>query len=101
MTNITQRDLEAAFLDQTVAGMFGSTPYAYVVVGNDDGTYRLGVAVANEDGYNLISGKNFDSQSEAGEWAADLNRHIGLTDSEVASIIISTMGGMRHTRWPQ
>lgn len=92
MTDITSTHLEAAIIDQTVAGSFGDKPYAYTAV-LFDGGWQLGIAVANEQGYNPVGGKTFDTQSEADKWAKGLNEHIGLSAERVASIIISTMGG--------
>ena len=50
MTDITHQYLEAAIIDQNVAGAFPDKAYAFVAVVN--GGYSLGVAVANEKGYN-------------------------------------------------
>lgn len=91
--DITANNLEAAIIDQQVAGRI-NTPYAFVTTVNDKG-WILGVAVANEPGYNPIFGKTFTSETEAGEWAKGLNEHIGLTPDDTARIIISTMGGRR------
>jgi hypothetical protein len=93
MTDITTKYLEAAFIDQNVAGAFFDRRYAFVSVYNEG--WQLGVAVANESGYNPISGKTFKDQDEAKEWADGLNAHIGLTDLAALQIIGSTMGGNR------
>ena len=91
--DITSKYLEAAILDQIVAGTF-TKPYAFVAVAADRG-YILGVAVANERGYNPTA-KTFDTELEAREWAQGLNEHIGWSDDEIARIVISTMGGERY-----
>ena len=94
MPDITNLFLEAAFIDQNAAGAFPGKRYAFVaVIGG--GAWQLGVAVANEKGYNPIPGKTFDTQAEAKEWAAGLNQHIGLSDDDRIAIICSTMGGRR------
>jgi hypothetical protein len=94
MTDITNTYLEAAFIDQNVAGAFHDKVYAFVaVVAAKD--YQLGVAVANEPGYNPIAGKKFDRYDEAKQWANELNDHIGLSRDAALDIIGSTMGGSR------
>ncbi|HVG51620.1 MAG TPA: hypothetical protein VM867_08310 [Xanthobacteraceae bacterium] len=91
MTDITNTNLEAALLDQKVAGAF-EMPYAFVAVINKDG-WQLGVAVANECGYHPIDGKTFADELAAREWADGLNRHIGLTADDAMCVVISTMCG--------
>lgn len=95
MSDITQTNLEAAIIDQVVAGQFTGLTYAYipVVVIGDGGGWQLGVAVANERGYSPVIGKTFDTQLEAKEWADGLNEHVGIDRNTAAFIIISTMGG--------
>ena len=93
MTDITNTHLEAAILDQKVAGEFQGKVYAFVGVINDG--YQLGVAVANEQGYSPIEGKKFDSYDEAKQWAKELNEHIGLSYDAALDIIGSTMFGPR------
>lgn len=87
--SITSKYLEAAILDQVVAGTFPGKRYAFVAVVNGSG-WGLGVAVADEPGYNPIN-KVFTDQAEADEWAKGLNKHIGLTDNEAFRIVGSTM----------
>ena len=91
--NITNTHLEAAILDQKVAGEFHGKVYAFVAVINDG--YKLGVAVANEYGYSPIEGKTFEHYYQAKEWAAGLNKHIGLSEIEALDIVGSTMRGQR------
>ena len=93
MTDITNQYLEAAFIDQNVAGAFHGKSYAFVAIVN--GGYSLGVAVANEQGYNAITGKTFSTYEEAKRWASELNKHIGLSVDEALDIISSTMFGPR------
>jgi hypothetical protein len=93
MTDITHTHLEAAIIDQIAAGTFEDKAYAFVAVTTEDGP-QLGVAVANERGYNPIPGKTFKSHAEAVEWADGLNEHIGLSRHDAAGIVISTMGGI-------
>jgi hypothetical protein len=93
MTDITNTNLEAAILDQKVAGAMHGKSYAFVAIVNNG--YKLGVAVANEPGYNPIEGKTFDSYGDAKYWANSLNEHIGLSTDEALDIIGSTMGGSR------
>jgi hypothetical protein len=94
MTDITDTHLEAAIIDQCVAGAFHDRPYAFVAVIDESG-WQLGVAVANERGYNPIAGKTFAAQAEAKQWADGLNAHIGRDEDSVIAIICSTMGGNR------
>ena len=96
MTDITNQYLEAAFIDQNVAGAFHGKSYAFVAIVN--GGYSLGVAVANEQGYNAITGKTFSTYEEAKRWASELNKHIGLSADEALDIISSTMFGPRVAR---
>jgi hypothetical protein len=93
MRDITNKSVEAALLDQKVAGAFRGKTYAYVALVAKRG-WILGVAVANESGYHPIEGKTFDNQQQAREWAEGLNAHIGLSDKAAISIVISTMGGV-------
>jgi hypothetical protein len=93
MTDITSRYLEAAFIDQHVAGQFADKAYAFVAVVNG-GAYQLGVAVANESGYNPIA-KTFATWDEARQWASELNAHIGLSEVDALAIVGSTMRGPR------
>jgi hypothetical protein len=93
MTGITTRYLEAAIIDQKVAGEFAGKAYAFVAVVNKG--YKLGVAVANESGYSPIEGKTFDNYGEAKQWASELNDHIGLSRDAALDIIGSTMFGPR------
>ena len=95
MPDFTSLNLEAAFIDQKVAGAFPRKLYAFVAViaSDPDAEYALGVAVANEPGFNPIQGKTFKTWDEAKQWAEGLNAHIGLTHDEAFAIIASTMGG--------
>jgi len=90
--DITNTHLEAAIIDQTAAGAFSGKLYCFVPV-YQDGSWQLGVAIANERGYHPIAGKTFDKEDEVATWAASLNEHIGLSSERVCSIICSTMGG--------
>jgi hypothetical protein len=94
MPDITQKFLEAAIIDQSAAGAFPGKVYAFVAVIGGGG-WQLGLAIANEGGYNPIPGKTFATQSEAKEWADGLNKHIGRDEDSVLSIVGSTMGGRR------
>jgi hypothetical protein len=93
MTDITSNHLEAALIDQSVAGQLFDKRYAFVAVYGEG--WQLGVAVANESGYNPIAGKTFKNQDEAEQWANGLNDHIGLDKLAALQIIGSTMGGNR------
>jgi hypothetical protein len=92
MPDITSTHLEAAIIDQMVAGQFSGTAYVFVPV-CAEGDWQLGVAVANESGYSPVWGKTFDTQAEAKQWAEGLNAHIGRSPDIVSAIVISTMGG--------
>jgi hypothetical protein len=91
MTDITNRNLEAAIIDQVVAGQFRGKRYAFMATQRDDGPWTLSVAVENERGYNPIDGKSFTTRKEAREWADGLNDHLGLTSTEITAIVMSTM----------
>lgn len=93
MPDITNENLQAAILDQKVAGIFRGKTYAYVALVAKRG-WQLGIAVANESGYHPIGGKSFANQQEARKWAERLNEHIGLSDKQAINIVISTMGGV-------
>ena len=92
MTDITSTHLDAALIDQIVAGAFPDKPYAFVAVVIKTDEWQLGVAVANESGYNPIA-KTFATWTEAKKWADALNAHIGRDEDSVLAIIASTMGG--------
>lgn len=92
--DITSTHLEAAIIDQSAAGAFPDKLYAFTAV-IADGGWQLGVAVANEQGYNPIPGKTFKDRGEAKQWADGLNQHIGRDDETVMAIICSSMGGRR------
>jgi hypothetical protein len=92
MNDITSTHLEAAFIDQNAAGAFPGKLYAFTAVVTKSG-WQLGVAVANEQGYNPIPGKTFKDRAEAKEWADGLNKHIGRDADQVLRIIGSSMGG--------
>jgi len=94
MTDITNTHLEAAFIDQSAAGAFPGKLYAFTAVVAKGG-WQLGVAVANEPGYNPIPGKTFKDQAEAKHWAEGLNKHIGRDPDTVMAIVCSSMGGRR------
>ena len=91
----TNNSLNAALLDQKVAGIFEGQDYAYVPVVNDNG-YGIGIAVANEDGYNPVGGMSFNSYAEARLFADGMNKHIGLPMDHVTGIVCSTMGGYSY-----
>lgn len=93
MPDITSKYFEAALLDQRVAGEFRGKTYAYVALCAEGG-HQLGIAVANEQGYNPIS-KIFKDEKVAREWADGLNEHIGVDEDTAMRIVISTMGGQR------
>jgi hypothetical protein len=90
MSDITTNNLEAAILDQVVAGAFAGKRYCFIASQNGAG-WILGIAVQNERGYNPIDGKKFASQHEAAEWARGLNEHIGVTLAQATNIVVSTM----------
>ena len=91
--SITSRFLEAAILDQNVAGAFAGKRYAFVAIPGD--AWHLGVAVAGEQGYSPVEGKTFKTEDEAKQWADGLNEHIGLNEWAAFEIVCSTMRGRR------
>jgi len=97
MTDITSLDLQAAFLDQEVAGMARGRAYCFVAVVGYPKGWKLGVAFANEQGY-IATTKDFKTEAEARDYAERMNQHIGRSDDECMRIVISTMGGQRYRR---
>lgn len=95
MTDITSRNMEAAIIDQKVAGEFRGKRYAFAPVlakGKKIGEFwMLGVAVENEAGYSPVEGRYFAEREEAREWADGLNQHIGHTPSSAFAIICSSV----------
>jgi hypothetical protein len=89
VTDITNQHLEAALIDQSVAGAFNGKLYAFVAVSSNG--YGLGVAVFEEQGYNPVGGKSFTTYGEAKEWADGLNAHMGLSKKAALDIVSSTM----------
>lgn len=89
----TQRSLEAAILDQTVAGTFEDKPYAYAAVLNQGSgkMWAIGIAVEDEAGYNPVAGFEFDTQAEVDAFVDGMNKHIGLTKLKATEIIASSM----------
>lgn len=95
MASITSQHLEAAIIDQMVAGQFQDKVYAFTATLNDKDNFILGVVVANEHGYSPVVGKTFKTYEEAKRWANELNAHIGRSQDEVLEIVTSSMGGAR------
>jgi len=92
----THNNLDAALLDQKVAGVFQGKDYAYVPVVTERG-WEAGIAVANEDGYNPIDGfRSFPDQDTARAFCNGMNKHIGLPMDHATGIIVSTMGGYSY-----
>jgi hypothetical protein len=94
----TNGSLEAALLDQKVAGMYDTKEYAYVAVtrdGKNDKPFGVGIAVLDEPGYTPIDGGlfQFDKYDEASAFAAGMNKHIGLNENAAVRIVASTMMG--------
>lgn len=87
----TQQSLEAAILDQKIAGQMGDQPYAYVAVYTEGTKFGLGIAVEDQQGYSPITGIDFDSHDQAHNFADGMNRHIGLDGTRAAQIICSSM----------
>jgi hypothetical protein len=87
--SITSNNLEAALMDQIAAGAFHGKDYAFVKVYHDD-SWKLGVAVKNEQGYHPFN-RLFEKEVEAKEWADGLNKHIGLSERRATEIVCSTL----------
>lgn len=96
----TNHNLSAALLDQKVAGLFHDQIYAYTVVTVEElpKLWSLGIAVANEDGFNpiLSSEFNWDDFDQASSFVEGMNLHIGLKERDAIEIVVSTMGGRRY-----
>jgi hypothetical protein len=91
MASITSKYLEAALIDQIVAGQFSGLVYAFASV-PEPGGWVLGVVVANEKGYSPVRGKVFTTSTECEYWVEGLNAHIGRSPESVMSIVGSSMG---------
>jgi hypothetical protein len=91
----TSKSLEAALLDQKVAGAMGDLSYAYVAVVGGSKQFTIGIAVEGQDGYNPIDGGlfEFDSYDEANVFCDGMNKHIGLDKRRAIEIICTTMRG--------
>ena len=73
-------------------------PYALVpVVGNAAEHWKIGAAIANEQGYNATTWQTFDTHAEAAEFCDMMNGRLGLTHDQANLIIVSTMGGRAYT----
>ena len=99
----THTSLEAAFLDQKVAGQFHGMDYVYVPSLMDNGMWCVGIAVANEDGHYPIRGSSefeFDRFDLCVIFCHGMNRHIRVPLDHVAEIIASTMGGRTYRGRP-
>ena len=94
MKDITHTWLDAALLDQVVAGKFHGRSYAFVPVMRDSGKpWGLGIAVENEGGYSPIDHDSFswDEYDKAYDFCQSMNRHINLDPRREIQIIASTM----------
>jgi hypothetical protein len=94
----TQQSIEAAILDQKVAGTMGDDPYAYVAVLNHrpGKMWAIGIAVEDQAGYVPIEADimfTFDRREEVDAFVGGMNKHIGLTPDRAARIVISSMRG--------
>jgi hypothetical protein len=92
----TNNSLEAALLDQKVAGTYDTKEYAYVAVTRDGAKgkpFGIGIAVLDEQGYTPIEGGlfEFDSYDSASAFANGMNKHIGLNEHAAVRIVVSTM----------
>ena len=90
----TNRRLEAALLDQKVAGEFHDKDYAYVPVMNHNGKpWAIGIAVEGEHGYSPIVAEAFtyDNRDDAADFCDGMNMHIGLEKIRAIEIVVSSM----------
>lgn len=71
--------------------------WAYVAVLGEHYPARLGIAIANEPGYNPVPEFwcHADTLDEMQAHADQLNAELGLDRKAAVSIIVSTMGGRR------
>ena len=63
------------------------------VVGNAAEHWKIGAAIANEQGYNATTWQTFDTHAAAADFCDMMNDRLGLTTEQAHFIIISTMGG--------
>jgi hypothetical protein len=86
----TTNSLDAAILDQKVAGMFHGQAYAYVAVLKKS-MFGVGIAIDGEHGYYSVDGLEFKTYGEANDFCLGMNRHIGLTFTRQIEITVSSM----------
>jgi hypothetical protein len=101
MNDPTHFCLEYALLDQKVAGIFGSKPYAYTPVLHEmRGKWGVGIAVEDEAGYRPVDGPGieWDEWVEAEEFCKGMNAHIGLSEPRATDIIGSSMWAAERAR---
>jgi hypothetical protein len=94
MSDPTHNWLEAAILDQAIAGLFGNKAYAFVaVLRSGPKPWGVGVAVVEERGYHPIDTEifSFAKREEAEDFCDGMNRHIGLSRLGTVRIIASSM----------
>lgn len=93
MTTQTQdkRRLGIEYVGDHAQAMVGKV-YAYTVAMSKHG-FGLGIAVANEDGYWPVSINLYmaDSYDDAADEADRLNTSLGLSETDAAGIIASSM----------
>lgn len=94
----THNSLEAAILDQKVAGWMAGQDYAYAPIAMDQG-FGVSIAIANQDGTTPVYGfRTFKHYDEAATFCDGMNKHIGLPMDHAVAIVCSTMGGMSYRR---
>jgi len=73
-------------------------PFALVpIVGDATEHWKIGAAIANEQGYNATTWQTFDTRDQAAQFCEMMNTRMGLTDRQADLIIISTMGGRKYS----
>jgi hypothetical protein len=85
-----------AGVDEIMAGKL----FAFVAVVGENYAWRLGLAVANEQGFNPVpefwAHGDGEDMAEFHDHADDLNEALGLNKEQALRIIASTMGGQRY-----
>ena len=89
----TQRSLEAAILDQKIAGKFDDKPYAYVpVISEGPKQWEIGIAVKHEQATaQSRAASNSTSTRKLMHSSDGMNMHIGLDPARAMKIIASSM----------
>ena len=98
MKDPTTMWLDAALLDQVVAGKFHGRPYAFVPIYRSPDVFSrniwgIGIAVEGEHGHYPVAHPSFTwaARDEAAAFCEGMNRHVGLSPLREVEIVASSM----------